>query len=94
MYGYHFEVKASIVEDPNILLYGCHISDCLAIVYVESAKGTVTYLSNCIKFDNCTITWSAVKSQPFLDMFLFINEDNRLEHKLFQKAQNHRERIP
>ena len=94
LYGYYFERTSGILSDERVPFYGRYIDDCLAIVYAESAEEASTYLSNRIKFENCTILWDAAKSQPFLDMLLYQNRDNELEYKPYQKARNHRERIP
>ena len=94
LYGWFFEVEAGIGEDNNVPFYGCYIDDCLAFVYAKSAKQAVQYISNKIKFENCTILWEASKGQAFLDMFLYEGLDGKLEYKPYQKARNHKERIP
>ena len=94
LYGWFFEVKAGIGENSNVPFYGRYIDDCLAIVYAKSAEQATQYMSNKIKFENCTILWEASKGQAFLDMFLYEGLDGKLEYKPYQKAHNHKERIP
>ena len=95
LYGYHFEKRAKILEHPDIFYYGRYIDDCLAIVYAESEQHAVDILSGLVKFDNCTITWDcSEKSQPFLDMLLYKDDDNTLQHMPYRKNGNHQERIP
>jgi hypothetical protein len=95
LYGYYFENKAKILEHPNIFYYGRYIDDCLAIVYAESVESALELLTSTIKFDNCVIEWSASDSfQHFLDMTLYKDQYNKLQHMPYRKAGNHQERIP
>jgi len=94
LYGVYFEEKVNIMERPDIPFYGRYIDDCIAIVYASSEEDALHKLS-IIKFDNCVIEWSASHwAQPFLDMKLFIDENNNLQHVPYRKARNHMERIP
>jgi hypothetical protein len=95
LYGYYFEKLANILEHPDIFYYGRYIDDCLAIVYAESEQQAVDLLQNKIRFDNCVITWDCSDShQPFLDMLLYKDADNKLQHMPYRKNGNHQERIP
>jgi hypothetical protein len=95
LYGWEFERAADILNDAKVPLYGRYIDDCLAIVYASSEEEAVNYMSNRIKYDNCTIEWSASEQfQPFLDMCLYIDENHSLQHMPYRKARNHLERIP
>ena len=95
LYGYYFEKQAKVLDHPDIFYYGRYIDDCLAIVYAESEEQAVTLLSNLIRFDNCVITWDCSDHfQPFLDMMLYKDKDNTLQHMPYRKNGNHQERIP
>ena len=95
LYGAYFEQKAGILDCPDIHFYGRYIDDCLAIVYAQSELEAVTLLQDKIQLDNCVITWDASDShQPFLDMTLYKDEDNTLQHMPYRKFGNHQERIP
>ena len=95
LYGWHFENVAKIMDDPLIEYYGRYIDDCFAIVYADSDREALQYVSNKIKFDGCTIEWNAsAQFAPFLDMTVYKDENNKLQHMPYRKAQNHHERIP
>ena len=95
LYGYYFEKRSKVLEHPDVFYYGRYIDDCLAIVYAESEQQAVDLMSGLVKFDNCTITWDASeKFAPFLDMMLYKDVDNTLQHMPYRKHGNHQERIP
>jgi hypothetical protein len=95
LYGYYFEEKANVLNHPDIFYYGRYIDDCLAVVYAESEERAVGLLSSLVKFDNCVITWDCSDHfQPFLDMCLYKDADNTLQHMPYRKNGNHQERIP
>ena len=95
LYGYYFEKLANVLTHPDIFYYGRYIDDCLAIVYAESEAAAVTLLSQLIQFENCSITWECSDSHaPFLDMMLYKDEYNTLQHMPYRKRRNHQERIP
>ncbi len=95
LYGYYFEARAGVLDDPSIAFYGRYIDDCLAIVYAESEQHAKDILTDKIRFDNCVITWdSSDSSAPFLDMLLYKDIDNTLQHMPYRKSRNHQERIP
>ena len=95
LYGYYFEWLAKILEHPNIFFYGRYIDDCLAIVYAESETAAVNLLRNLVQFENCVITWDCSDSHaPFLDMMLYKDANNTLQHMPYRKRRNHQERIP
>jgi len=95
LYGYYFEKLADVLNHPDIFFYGRYIDDCLAIVYAESETAAVSLLSRLIQFENCTITWDCSDSAaPFLDMLLYKDEHNNLQHMPYRKRRNHQERIP
>jgi hypothetical protein len=90
-----FEEKAHIMSDPKVPFYGRYIDDCLAIVYASTEQEAVEYMTHKIVIDTCTIEWSASWwSQPFLDMLLYRDEFNLLQHMPYKKMLNHHERIP
>ena len=95
LYGYYFEKRANVLDHPDVFYYGRYIDDCLAIVYAETEYHAVNLLQELIQFDNCTITWDCSGlSQPFLDMLLYKDADNTLQHMPYRKRGNHQERIP
>ena len=64
-------------------------------MYAESEPQAVTILSDLVQFDNCVITWDcSAHHQPFLDMMLYKDENNTLQHMPYRKNGNHQERIP
>jgi hypothetical protein len=90
----HFEELLHVLERPEFVFYGRYIDDCLAIVYASSEQEALALVED-IVFDNCVIQWSSSNlSQVFLDMKLFIDKDNVLQHIPFRKDNNHLERIP
>ena len=93
LYGWHFEKQLNIINDPDVPLYGRYIDDCLAIVYASSEQQAIDIVSQ-VKFDECVIEWNASASQPFLDMTLYIDEYNKLQHMPYRKARSHQERVP
>jgi hypothetical protein len=95
LFGHYFERKSQVLEHPNIFYYGRYIDDCLAIVYAESNQAAIDLLCNLVQFDNCVIEWAKpASSQPFLDMLLYKDRNNELQHCPYRKAGNHQERIP
>jgi hypothetical protein len=95
LYGWHFERACGVLTDQNIPFYGRYIDDCIGLVYASSEHEAVQYLSNKVKFRGCVIEWGASdRSQPFLDMLIYIDKDRRLQHMPYRKARNHQERIP
>jgi hypothetical protein len=95
LYGAYFEEKARVLDSDNIYYYGRYIDDCLAVVYAESEEQAVNILKDKIKFDGCVIEWDASGSHaPFLDMMLYKDADNTLQHMPYRKTGNHQERIP
>jgi len=95
LYGTYFEELAGVLHHNDIFFYGRYIDDCLAIVYAESEEQAVTLLKDMIQFDNCVITWDCSDShQPFLDMTLYKDDKNTLQHMPYRKNGNHQERIP
>lgn len=95
LYGWHFEKKAGVLEQPQIPFYGRYIDDCLAIVYASNEQEAVAVMDGMVRFDNCVIEWSASDLfQPFLDMMLYRDDKGTLQHMPYRKAQNLQERIP
>ncbi len=86
----YFKQKANILDNENIFYYGHNIDDCLAIVYTELEQHALTLLQDIVQFNNCTITWDCSGShQPFLDMTLYKDNDNILQHMPYHKNGNH-----
>ena len=95
LYGWHFEERARISDHPDVAFYGRYIDDCLGLVYASSEQEAVQILEDTIRFDGCVIEWQASSyGAPFLDMFIYRDELNRLQHMPYRKNGNHQERIP
>jgi hypothetical protein len=95
LYGYYFERLRGVMNHNDIFYYGRYIDDCLAIVYAESESQALNTLQGLVQLDNCVITWDCSDShQPFLDMTLYKDENNTLQHMPYRKNGNHQERIP
>jgi len=94
LYGWWFERNAQIMSHPLIPYYGRFIDDILAIVYASS-EAEARGILNLIKFDGCVIEWNVSESSaPFLDMTLYRDSDNSLQHMPYRKARSHQERVP
>jgi hypothetical protein len=95
IYGWWFEKESNIMNQPAIPFYGRYIDDCLAIVYATSEEEAVTIVSKLVQFDGCRIEWNASdKYQVFLDMMIFFDQNNEIQHKPYRKNRSHQERIP
>ena len=94
LFGWYFESRCGVLTNPRIPFYGRYIDDCLAIVYASSEQEALAQIST-VKFDECVIEWNvSAHFQPFLDMCIYRDEFNRLQHMPYRKARNHMERIP
>jgi hypothetical protein len=94
-FGIFYENKSQILEHPQTIFYGRYIDDCFALVYADDEQSALHIVESRIKFDGCTIEWSCSgQYQVFLDMLLYKNEKNLLEHKPYRKSRNHMERVP
>ena len=94
LFGWYYERECNIINHPNVIFYGRYIDDCLGLVYADSEEDALQVLS-ILKIDTCTIEWNSSQThQPFLDMLLYKDENNCLQHKPYRKAGSHQERIP
>jgi hypothetical protein len=94
LFGWHFERKCNILNDPLVPFYGRYIDDVFAIVYANSEEEALAHIQN-VEFDDCRIEWNVSDQfQVFLDMTLYIDEYNTLQHMPYRKTQSHQERIP
>ena len=94
LFGFYFERKVGVLDQPNIPFYGRYIDDCIALVYASSEQEALQALS-IVKFDGCTIEWNVSDQyQPFLDMTIYRDEFGKLQHMPYRKARSHQERIP
>ena len=94
LYGLYFENIYKVLDNPLIPFYGRFIDDIFAIVYASSEAEAINVIS-VVKFDDCVIEWGASSSHlPFLDMTIYRDADNRLQHMPYRKARSHQERIP
>jgi hypothetical protein len=94
LYGWRFEHERGVMTDPQIPFYGRYIDDIGMIVYASSEAEAMT-VANSIKFDGCTIEWNVSNHYTtFLDMTLYRDENNCVQHMPFRKQRSHQERIP
>ena len=94
LYGWYFEHKLQIHNHPLIPFYGHYIDKICAIVYASTREKALAMMSD-IKFDDCVIEWNVSDQfQVFLDMMLFVDENQRLQHIPYRKALSHQKRIP
>jgi hypothetical protein len=94
LYGLYFENACEILQHPSVPFYGRFIDDIFGIVYAETEASAIDIIST-VKFDDCVIEWGASDSfLPFLDMTIYRDADNRLQHMPYRKARSHQERIP
>jgi len=94
LYGLFFENACQINNHPLVPFYGRFIDDIFGIVYASSEAEAINIMS-IVKFDDCVIEWGASDSfLPFLDMTIYRDADNRLQHMPYRKARSHQERIP
>ena len=99
LYGWWHEVTKCKLNDqekwPEMILYGRYIDDCFSLVYGESEQAVREKFEREVVFEGCTIEWSVSESYaPFLDMMVYKDSKNRLQHRPYRKARNHMERIP
>ena len=82
------------MADPKIPFYGRYIDDVLMIVYASS-EAEALQIASIVQFNNCKIEWGTSNQfTTFLDMTLYHNSENRVQHMPFQKLRSHQERIP
>lgn len=94
LYGWFCERRNKVMENPDIAFYGRYIDDCFAIVYAENEHEALDIVKQCVVIDDCEITWDVGKALPFLDMLLYVDNDNTVQHMPYHKAMSHQERIP
>ena len=95
LYGYYFEKRDKVLEHLDIFYYRHYIDNYLAIVYTESEQQAVDIMADLVKFNNCTITWECSDWHvPFLNIMLYKDVDNTLQHMPYHKNGNHQECIP
>lgn len=95
LYGYHFEKKCDVLNDPKIAFYGRYIDDCFAIVSAASSEAARQYMANKIQYDGCQILWEVSAQRcNFLDATFYFGLDGSLQWKAYRKPNNHMERIP
>jgi hypothetical protein len=94
LFGWFFERQVQILDNPLIPFYGCFIDDIFGIVYASSEVEAVQIIS-VVKFNGCVIEWGASdKFLPFLDMTIYRDANNRVQHMPYWKVCSHQERIP
>ena len=94
LFGWFFERQVKILDHPLIPFYGRFIDDIFGIVYASSEVEAVQIIS-VVKFSGCVIEWGASdKFLPFLDMTIYRDANNCVQHMPYRKARSHQERIP
>ena len=92
--GLYFENRVRILDNPLVPFYGRFIDDIFGVVYASSEAEAINIMK-VVKFDDCVIEWSMSNSHlTFLDMTIYRDVDNRLQHMPYQKVHSHQERIP
>jgi hypothetical protein len=82
------------MTDPQIPFYGRYIDDVFAIVYASSEAEAMT-IAESISFDGCNIEWNVSNHYAtFLDMTIYRDSQNRVQHMPFRKQRSHQERVP
>jgi hypothetical protein len=94
LFGWFFERHCNVLGHPLIPFYGRFIDDIIGVVYASSETEAVNIIS-IVKFEGCVIEWGASDHYlPFLDMTIYRDANNRLQHMPYRKARSHQERIP
>ena len=83
--GWWFKDKCKVLVNLLIPFYGCYIDNVFTIVYTSTKAGAFVQLQ-IVQFDDCHIEWNVSDQfQVFLDMTLFIAENNQLQHMPYRK---------
>ena len=94
LFGWAFEMQANVMTDLRIPFYGRFIDDILMIVYASS-EAEALQITSIIQFNGCKIEWGTSNHYTtFLDMTLYCNSENRVQHMPYRKIRSHQERIP
>jgi hypothetical protein len=94
LYGLYFEDNCKILDNLLVPFYRRFINDIIGIVYASSEAEAIDTIS-VIKFDDCVIEWGVSDSfLPFLDMTIYCDAENCLQHMPYWKVCSHQERIP
>ena len=94
LYGWFCENRDKVLQEPDIAFYGRYIDDCIGIVYAPSEEEALRTMQATVHIDDCVIEWQVGKHQPFLDMQLYVDSDNRLQHMPYRKAKSLHQRVP
>lgn len=87
-------MKSVVLRNPGILFYSRYIDNCLSIILADTEEEALGPISR-LTFDGCTIEWNvSALCEPFLDMLIYLDSDNSLQHMLFWKVCSHQERVP
>ena len=94
LYGLFFENTCNIHQHLLVPFYRRFINNIFDIVYASSEAEAINIM-NIVKFNDCVIAWGMSDLfLPFLDMTIYHDVDNRLQHMLYRKVRSHQERIP
>jgi hypothetical protein len=94
LYSWYFKRDINIMNNPKIPFYGHFTDNCFALVYANSEEEALANIHK-VKFDDYRIEWNVSDHyQVFLDMMLYIDQFNELQHMSYHKNMFHQERIP
>jgi len=94
LYGLFFDNTCNIHQHLLVPFYRRFIDIVFGIVYASSEAEAINIM-NIVKFNDCVIEWGVSDLfLPFLDMTIYHNVDNRLQHMPYWKVHSHQERIP
>ena len=83
-----------MLQNSDIAFHGQYINDCIGIPYAETPQEAFTTMQSAFTIDDCALTWEVGHYQPFLDMMLIIDSNNKLQHMPYRKVQSLHQRIP
>ena len=86
--------KTIIPDMKSVFFYGRYFDDCLLIIEAQSLAAA-ELLARSLAFPGFELTWSFSETAiDFLDMTVFFDTRNSLEHVPFRKKNNSMQRIP
>jgi hypothetical protein len=89
LFGWFFEQQVKILDHLSIPFYRCFINNIFGIVYTPS-KVKAVQIMNIVKFSGCVIEWGVLDQfPPFLDMTIYYDVNNCVQHMPFWKACSH-----
>jgi hypothetical protein len=94
LFGWYHKHMVQVLDHPLIPFYGRFIDDIFSIVYASSEAEALQIIS-IVKFKGCVIEWgTSDQFLPFLDMTIYRDANNQVQHMPYWKMRSHQERIP